>query len=194
MKNKKNQAKEKTPRDKGFTLVEILVAVAIFSIIIGIASATLLSGLQAQRKTLATGELLDQTSYALEYMSRHLRMAKKELAAPGCLSQNGLNYEITRGGKGLKFINYRDLCQEFFLDKNTNQLKESKGGLEEFLTSAELEIRAFNIKLVGESQADLNQPKVTIFLEVKGRGQKPEERPEIKIQTTISQRALDIRR
>lgn len=177
----------------GFTLVEIIVALAIFSIIIGITSGVFLSGIQAQRKTLASQDLLDQTNYALEYMSRALRMARKELSAPGCLSQNGLNYEITRGGKGLKFINYQGVCQEFFWDINTNRLKESKGGFEEFLTSADFEIKSFNIKLAGESESDTDQPRVTLFLKIKGKGQKPEEQPEIKIQTTISQRSLDIK-
>jgi len=174
----------------GFTLVEILVTLAIFSTIIGITSGIFLSGLQAQRKTLFLGDLSDQTSYVLEYMSRALRMAKKELSAPACLSQNGLNYEITRGRKGLKFINYQGICQEFFLD-NTKRLKELKGGLEEFLTSDELEIEIFNIKLAGESGQDEDQPRVTLFLKIKGK--MPGQPPEIKIQTTISQRSPDLR-
>lgn len=185
--------KKKKKIKNGFTLIELLVALAIFSIIVGITSGVFLSALSAQRKTLASRELLDQTSYALEYMSRALRMAKKELAAPSCLSRNGLNYEITRGGVGLKFLNYQGICQEFFLDINTKCLKESKGGLEEFLTSADLEIESFNIKLSGESEGDTDQPRVTLFLKIKGKGQKPEEKPEIKIQTTISQRNLDLR-
>lgn len=177
----------------GFTLVEILVAMAIFSIIIGISLTIFLSALQAQRKALASQRLVDQTGYVLEYMSRALRMVKKQTAeSPSCLSQNGLNYEITRGGKGLKFLNYQSICQEFFLDVNLKRLKEAKEDSEEFLTSAELEVESFNIKLMGESDQDTDQPRVTLFLKIKGKGQKPEEKPEIKIQTTISQRGLDL--
>ncbi len=176
----------------GFTLVEVLVAMAIFSIGVTISLGVFLSALQAQRKTLASQRLLDQTGYVLEYMSRALRMAKKQTAqSPVCLSQNGLNYEITRGGKGLKFLNYQNICQEFFLDTTNKRLKELKGSSEEFLTSDELEIESFNIKLAGASEEDTDQPRVTLFLKIKGKGQKPEEKPEIKIQTTISQRDLD---
>lgn len=176
---------------KGFTLVELLVGVVVFSLIGAIASGVLVSGLRAQRKSLAYQELLDQTSFAMEYMSRSLRMARKELSAPACLSENGLNYEKTRGGKGLKFINYQGNCQEFFWDSNDDQFKEDKTGYVEPLplTSSNLQITSFNIKLKGESQDDEDQPRATFFLEIEGK-----EESKISIQTTVSQRNPDIER
>jgi prepilin-type N-terminal cleavage/methylation domain-containing protein len=179
----------------GFTLVELLASVAIFSLIIGGASGVFISAIRTQRKTLSNQELLSQTSYLIEYMSRALRMAKKELDDPPiCLSERGLNYEKTRGAKGLKFINHQGICQEFFWDVNDNRLKENKTGYAEPLplTSSNLEIVSFNIELRGEEQDDDNQPRVTLFLKIKGAGEKAEIRPEIQIQTTVSQRQLDI--
>lgn len=179
-------------KNKGFTLVEMLVAVTVFILIVTAASGIFVSSLKAQRKSLASQQLLDQTSYIAEYMSRAIRMAKKDVAGE-CITAK-LNYEKTRSGKGLKFKNYQDICQEFFWDTATNQLKEIKGGQENFLTSHSLQILALNIKLAGESQNDDAQPRVTIFLDIKGKGEKPEMQPEIRIQTTISQRNLDVRK
>ena len=177
--------------NKSYTLIEVLVAVSIFTMIIAAPTGFLVGSLKGQQKALASQKLLDNTSYTLEYISRALRMAKKELSAPACLSQNGLNYEITRGGDGLKFINYKEECQEFFLEGT--RLKESKDGIENYLTSEDLEITSLKFKLSGESQADTDQPRITLFLEIKGgKGQKPELQPLIKIQTTISQRNLDV--
>lgn len=177
-------------KNKGFTLIEMIVAVAVFTLVTSAASGLFISSLRAQRQSLASQSLLDQTSYLMEYMSRTLRMAKKELSAPACLSSNGLNYEKTRGGKGIKFVNYYGVCQEFFWDDSAYQLKEVKGGgAEDFLTSNELKVVLFNIKLAGESQDDDDQPRVTIFLDIEGK-----ERSKIKIQTTISQRSPDIMR
>ncbi len=181
----------KVKTEKGFTLIELLVAMTVFLVIIGAASGLFVSAIMAQRRTLTLQELLDQTSYVMEYMSRALRMAQKESNAGVCLSSRGLNYEKTRSGRGLKFINANGICQEFFWDSN-NQLKESKTGTEEYLTSAGLEIIFFKIDLSGESQTDDIQPRVTVFLDIKGKVGKPESRPEIKIQTTVSQRNLDI--
>ena len=190
---------------KGYTLIEVLVAVGIFTILIAAPTGFFVGSLRGQLKTLASQKLLDNTSYTLEYISRSLRMAKKELSADpltACLLEGGTilyghNYQITRGGNGLKFINYKNECQEFFLDENDHRLKESKNGAAPVaLTAEDLEITSLTglkFKLSGESKADTDQPRVTLFLKIKGaRGQKPELQPEIKIQTTISQRNLDV--
>lgn len=178
---------------RGFTLIEMMVTITIFSIVIGVILGIFISGVQQQRIALTGQVLLDQTSYALEYMSRALRMARKELLSPACLSQNGLNYEITRSGAGLKFINHlqNDDCQEFFLE--SGQLKYWKKSTGETLplTSNKLEIAQLKFNLAGESQGDNLQPRVTIFSEVKGKGTL-EASQRIKIQTTISQRNLDV--
>ncbi len=172
--------------NKGFTLIEMVVAVAVFTLVVTMASGLFISSLRVQRQSLAYQVVLDQTSYATEYMSRALRMAKKDIAGD-CISAK-LNYEGTREGKGLKFKNYENVCQEFFWDTDTNQLKEIKGGEENFLTSNDLQILAFNINLAGVSQYDDLQPRITILLDIKGK-----EQSNIKIQTTISQRNLDVR-
>jgi len=194
---KAENKKEKYSIQKGLTLVELLVAIFVFFVIIGAISGLFISAIRGQSNALASQRLLDQTSYALEYMSRALRMAMKQIPpnAPPCLSQDGLNYEIADiipGVSGLKFINHleNDDCQGFFLDGG--QLKQYKGGTVYELTSSKLEITSLNFSLSGETQGDDLQPKVTVFLEIKGKGQQIAEQPLMKIQTTISQRNLDI--
>jgi len=179
----------------GFTLVELLVAVIIFGLVSGIATGVLMSGLNAQRKSLASQELLSQTSYLMEYMSRAIRMAKKELCDPSCacLSQRGLNYEVAEivpGITGLKFMNYQNVCQGFFLQEG--QLKEWKDGYTQPLplTSDDLTVNYFNIGPDDSwDQDDDEQPRVAVSLEITGK-----EQTKIKIQTTVSQRNLDIQR
>ncbi len=171
--------KQKT---KGFTLVELLVGVAVFALVGGIASGILVSGLRAQRKSLAYQELLDQTSYLMEYISRSVRMAKKDLDG-SCIGAK-LNYQKT--STGIKFENYQGICQEFYSE--SNQLKENKAGNVYDLTSNDLQVSYFN---VGPSdtwdQDDDSQPRVTLSFGISGK-----EQSKIKIQTTISQRSLDI--
>lgn len=198
-------------RTKGFTLIELLVTMGIFSIIVGAIVGLFIFGVQQQRRSLITRAILDQTSYALEYMSRALRMAKKELDAPDCLSQDGLNYEIPTTpidyriggnpnlGTGIRFINHLqgDDCQEFFLENNQlKQWSQNRGNtLPLTSTPTGIKINLLKINLIGASQGppglpEVLQPKVTIFLELEGgiTG----ESQKIKIQTTISQRNLDV--
>jgi len=192
---------------RGYTLIEVMVAVGIFTIVIAAPTGFFVSSLKGQQKALASQEVLDETSYALEYISRSLRMAKKELNCESKLTPNtcvclknagyGTNYELIHEDekKGIKFTNYRNQCQEFFLDINDNRLKEVKDGGEAIpLTSDDLEIVSF--KIVPQDswgQNDNKQPKITLFLEVKGiESARPELQPKIQIQTTISQRNLNV--
>lgn len=166
---------------KAFTLVELLVAVAIFSIIGGIASGIFVSALRAQKKSLVYQELLSQTSYLMEYMSRALRMARKDI--DGVCIDAKLNYKIV--DSGIKFMNYKGGCQKFYL--SGNQLKEEKGAVISDLTSAGLSVSNFNINLFGQTQDDNLQPRLSFFLTIEEK-----EESKIKIQTTVSQRSLDI--
>jgi len=189
----------------GFTLIEVMVSVAIFSLLIAGPTGFFISSLKAQKKALSSQELVDTASYFLEYASRAIRMAQKEknMGSPNvCLtvSGNGANYEITEG-PGIKFINYKGECQKIYLEVieniNSRRLKEWRrdlNGVEKtgYLTSVNLEVVDFKIKLSGGVQSDNLQPKVTIFLNMRGKSQVEEMRPEINIQTTISQRNLDV--
>jgi len=166
--------------NKGFTLIEMVVAVAVLSLVIGASSGLFVSSLRAQRQSLATREVLDQTSYIMEYMSRALRMAKKDITGT-CTGTAKLNYQFE--SQCIKFINYKDECQHFCLDGT--RLRNEEGN---YLTSANLNIKGFNVNLVGQDQIDTLQPRITIFLDIEGK-----EQSNIKIQTTISQRNLDVR-
>ncbi len=183
---------------KGYTIIEILVAVGIFTMIIAAPTGFLVGSLKGQQRALSSQELVDSVSYTLEYMSRALRMAKKDLT--GACIEKGSNYENpTNDISKIRFLNYKGYCQEFSV--SDAQLKERKStdgseeNLGEFfpLTSNDLEVELVRFQLSGQSQDDDLQPRITLFLKVKGaRGQKPELQPEIKIQTTISQRNLDV--
>ncbi len=180
---------------EGFTLVEMMVAITIFGLVIGAMTGVLISGIRAQRRLLAEQELLAQTSYLMEYMSRAIRMAKKELANPSvCLTQRGLNFETNPLHNKIRFINDDGYCQQFYLaDRQIRQAKSLIAGGPMIygntfpLTSPNLNVEHFRVRLKGEYQTDLLQPRVTLFLHIEDAKE-----TEIKIQTTISQRDLDI--
>lgn len=182
----------KNKNGAGLTLIEMMVVGTIFCLIIATVLGIFSSAIRAQRFSLASQQLIDQTSYVMEYMSRFLRMAKKELDAGGptaCLSANGLNYEKTYGDSGLKFKNYKGECQEFYLDTD-RRLYQTIDTIRLPLTSEKFNVKNLRFSVSGQTQADNVQPKVTIFLEVEGKGNSPQ--PKIRIQTTTSQRDIDV--
>lgn len=178
-------------KPNGFTLIELLVSFTIFSLVFGAGMNLLFSGIAHQRRGLAVQELLTQTSFFTEHANRALRQARREEGS-GCLSARGLNYEITRGSNGIKFLNQEYQCQEFFLQEG--RIVEGINGREAYLTSNDMEITAFRVALVGQSGDDDLQPRVTFALAAKVEGAKPEERADIQLQTTVSQRQYDVRR
>jgi len=178
-------------KNKGYTLIEMLVAVAVFSIIIGAISGLFISVIRGQGRILATQKVLDETSYVMEYISRALRMAKKELGQ-GCLSVYGKNYELT--ANGINFIDYHGICTKFSLNTTTGQLEKTAEGATLPITSADLKVNSFVVKLLGADQppTDYRQPRTTIFLEAESKKSFFGSPPKIQIQTSISQRNLDI--
>lgn len=186
-------------KNKGLTLIEMLAAVTMFLIIIGAISGLFISAIRSQRKVLATQELLDQTSYIMEYMGRALRMARKELNCTNqadpttcdCLTTLGYGYNCETITGGIKFIDYNGICTEFFLEGG--QIKKRVGVDTWELTSTKLQVNSFNISLSGWSQIDDLQPRATIFLDIESvRPIMAGLPPKIQIQTSISQRSLDI--
>jgi len=180
-------------KNKGYTLVEIMVGITIFMIIIAAPVGFFVSSLRAQQKILFSQQLLDNISYSMEYVTRALRMAQKDING-NCINKN-MNYEITRSGNGIKFLNYHNTCQEFYWDNvsSPRRLQEVENAVTLPLTSDDIDVISFKIGSADSwDQGDSEQPKVTLYLEIKGiKSQKAELQPEIKIQTTISQRNLD---
>jgi prepilin-type N-terminal cleavage/methylation domain-containing protein len=193
------KSKNRKMREKGVSLIEMLTAVAIFAITVGAISGIFISAVRSQRRILATQELLDQTSYVLEYMGRALRMAKKD-SNGNCLTTcgSGCNYENPNNENWrIRFINYDDKCQEYL--KDGTQVKEKKSSDNSAanlpisgtpITSSKIIVDSLKFNLSGQSGSDTLQPRVTIYLEVEGR-EAAGSRPKIQIQTSISQRNLD---
>ncbi len=180
-------------RKKGFTLIELMVSVAVFAIVTTMVAGLFIFAIRIQRKILVRQELLDQVSYVTEYISRSLRTAKKASDA-SCLSAAGTNYELSRDGLGIKFINDRQECEEIFLDQTVGKLKESRAGTENIITGSSLKVLSFKLMLNGAAVADqgLLQPRVTFLLQVQRVGQRYEEQASVYVQSTISQRDLNL--
>jgi len=168
-------------------LIEILVVITVLAIFITSVVSLFASAMREQRKGMDRAYLLNQGSFVEEYVSRALRMAKKDRTG-GCI-QVGSNYQITRGGQGIKFLNYRtaDNCQEFYVENKV--LKVVKYGIVHDLTPSGLSVEKFSFNISGQTQGDGLQPKVTFSWLLRSTGLVPQD---LVLQTTVSQRELDV--
>jgi len=154
--------------NKGFTLVEMLVVALIFSIVIGAATSVFANTLKLQRYNLNQQQLVNQTSYAMDYMSRALRMARG-------------NYTVN--GSSIQFQTYHGQTWRFYLGSDT--LKINQDGVIYDLTSNDFKVNSFNVSVSGV------QPMVTIDLEIEGKVL-GNDKPKIRIQTAVSRRQIII--
>lgn len=199
--------------NKGFTLIEIIVVMAVFLFVIGAALTVFISMAESQRRILSEEEILNQASYAEEYISKALRMAKKDDDG-SCTGETGYIYKLTRNDasnfyKGIKFLNQSDIdsegnpvCQEFYLDSD-GILKERRGSDDPVaMTSSKLNVNYIRFGINGASGCygteacpdgassnDDFQPRITLLFNFQVAGDSQE--PERIIQTTVSQRNLN---
>jgi len=186
-------------KQKGFTLVEMLITAVVFSIIFGAATSVFVSAFKIQKYNVSQQQLLDQSSYAIEYMARALRMAK---SGGSVACTNGANYKISNGEAQINFVDYRGDCQGFFWESSSNQLKVSQikvydddGSVAKIinnvpLTSSRYQINNLKFSIQGDAMGDNLQPRVIFFMDIQDKLLSPN-KPRIKMETAVSQRNLD---
>jgi prepilin-type N-terminal cleavage/methylation domain-containing protein len=154
-----------TNKQKGFTIIELIVVMAVFLFIVGAALSIFISIIQRQKEVLAEQQILNQVSYVEEYMSKALRMAA--VSSDSSCVPSGYIYLLTRYDTGLqrysgvKFLNQTGLdtsgdpiCQEFFLANDSSDpanpvyvLKELKNITDETSDADAVALTSTNLKL-----------------------------------------------
>lgn len=178
--------------NKAFSIIELLVVVLIFSIVIGAAVGVFVSAVKIQKYNLSHQQLLNQVSYAMEYMDRAIRMARIDGTGGIICGFSGRNYRVSEAGRKIEFQNYKGECQDFYLDTNRGQLMAFNTnifGSALPMTSDDFTVNFLRFNVEGDG-ADTDQPKVTIVMEIEGEIMGPD--PKMRIQTTVSQRNLDM--
>jgi len=169
---------------KGFTLIELLISITIFSIVMVAFLGLFISAFKYQKRSLNTIYLLNSTSYITEYMSRALRMAKKDLSS-ACISSK-YNFENPEDDSSkIRFLNYNNECQGFYLINEA--IVVEKDEVVQNLSPANISVKNLKFEIKGEKQDDNFQPKVTFTIGLIIGEQM------INLQSTISQRDLDVK-
>ncbi|MFA7315154.1 MAG: type II secretion system protein, partial [Candidatus Magasanikbacteria bacterium] len=93
--NLKNNSSKTSKTNTGFTLVEMMVAIAVFSIVMVAAMSALLNVIDANNKARAIKTAINNVNFALEGISRDMRMGTDykcgfdEEPSGDCLSGGG---------------------------------------------------------------------------------------------------------
>ncbi len=168
----------------GFTLIEMIVAVSIFTIVVFISIGALLSISDANRKANILRSVMDNLNFAMENMARSVRTGNGYLC-------NGVG-NCSGGKDNFTFTNQegKPVTYSFYETNGKGTIEISKnGGNNLRITSPEVDIDKLTFYVSGVG-TDGKQPKVTITI-IGTAGIKDKFKTSFSIQTTVSQRVVD---
>ncbi len=155
----------------GFTLLEMIVAIAVFTVVMTMAMEAVLNVNRAQKKVESFRAVSDNLNFALDAMSREIRTGN-----------------ITFGDDGiLKLTNSKGESVTYQL--TSGQLVRTADTVNFPLTDPKINIDYFNFALSGEAPGDNLQPLVRINISATS-GVKAKEQSRINLQTSVSQLKL----
>ncbi len=152
---------------KGFTLVELLVGITIFSLTVMVAVSLFAKAMENQRKGIAIQNVSENGRFLMWHISKEIRFGLIENSSDGESSQ----LTITHPDHGEVIYSFSD--GEF--------LRSGKK-----LNSDEVYVTGKFI-IDGKTFGDNQQPRVTVAMQVLTSGTKGEEASSIFLQTTFSQ-------
>ena len=161
---------------RGFTIIEVLVATGLFSIILLVVVGIYITTISAQRRTFGTQNVLDSSRFALETMARAIRQSSVTSA----------------GGSTLELSGHPDKGNITYT-LNGEAIEESVNGASANpITSDDVVVETLIFDPQGTGTNDGEQPRITIFMEVRSKNVKAEEEHLIPIQTTVTPRGLQL--
>ncbi len=188
--------KKQKNKNTGFTLIEMLVATAVFATSATIAVSALLATSDAQQKILSLRIIQDNLGYVFDTMGKEIRTGTSYHCGSDINDFTYTPQDCASGGVSFTFLN--GYSQKITYRFNGGKIERVfEGGtvnqLVSVLTAPEANVTNLKFYVKGalpKSSGDIYQPRVTMVLQGTA-GTKEKIKSTINIQTTISQRVLD---
>jgi prepilin-type N-terminal cleavage/methylation domain-containing protein len=182
-KSKRKNEKNNFPASRGFTLMELIAALGLFTIVVFMGSSMFLTVMDVQRKSISLREAEDSLGYALNMMAREIRVG------------SNYNYNCSSDQCSFSFNNYLGDTITYELSSGS-QIKIIKktcipdpnsdcGGVGQYtnqpVTPSNVEINRLNFNV-----QQTNGPAMVTIIISATAGEK--QKTELNLQTTVSQR------
>ncbi len=187
---------------KGFTLIEVMVSVSIFTMVMLIATGAVFSIVQANEKSHALKSVMTNLDFALESMMRDIRLGSRyacgtsvplsathDCATGDVIFRFKANHDV--GGNGVFDPNDINDQIEYSLSSGGRIMRKVYDSTTSNLaiTATEVHVTSLMFYVTGSGVGDGKQPKVVITIQ--GYAGSGSLQSTFNIQTTASQRAID---
>jgi prepilin-type N-terminal cleavage/methylation domain-containing protein len=195
------------PIHRGFTLIEMLVSLSLFTMVAVIAVGTLLSLLGNNTQVVGDEEVMTSLSFALDSMTREIRTGSEYYCIAGATIAS-TSYDATQvrdctgAPSGFSFREAGESITggadnsriAYYLDSNKIIRKVGDSTYESML-SKDIKVTGLRFFVtgttpLGQTSTNIAQPTVTIVIDAQaasGTNQRP-----FTVETTVTQRPLDI--
>ena len=174
---------------KGFTVVELIVAMAVFTVVVTVAVGVFTSVVRNQRRLSTLMTVNDNAGAVLEQMAREIRTGYRF-----CEGQNP-SVACDATTDALNFTNYAGEAVRYGLSKDKKITRVEGAGMAVPLTANEVEVMDLSFitaQISALPGTNVCAPwRITILVRVRPKGDTDDER-ETKLQTTISSRVLPV--
>ena len=176
---------------KGFTLVEMLIAVSLFVVVVTISIGAVLTILDANRRAQSSKTVVDNLNLSIEDMVRIVRFGSNyHCGASGSLtSPQNCNTGATTDT--LLAVTFNGSIVVYRLNGESLQRSSDGGSTYTDITASNAKIQYLRFYVFGTPVGDTEQPYVVAV--IKGYvGNKATAQSTFSIQTVMSQRSLDL--
>ena len=181
---------------KGFTLIEVMVSVTIFSMVMIVATGAVFAVVNANKKTHSIKSVMTNLNFALDSMIRDIRVGSTYSCNDlgNCTDGNGTKFSFTanRDVNNDGYPNVAspspDIVEYSVVSGRIQRVITSNGTYTSFITAPEVVIDNLVFYVTGSGPGN-GQAKVLIS--IRGYSGVGQTQSNFNIQTTISQRSID---
>jgi prepilin-type N-terminal cleavage/methylation domain-containing protein len=170
---------KKNTNNQGFTLIEMMVTVAVFSILMTIVGAIFAQTLDLQRAAFNLQNIEENSRFSLETMAREIRFAEIQSSSAACPGSPTNSLRMTHPVNGVI---------EYYLSAADNRIYRSVNGIDTILTSEDVNVIRLGFCISGVTEGDDEQPRITILMSMEAGVKNPQR---VDLQTTITTRLLN---
>lgn len=187
--------------NQGVSLLELVVAIAIFISMMLLVTGIFRSVVEGQRSAIAAQNTQESMRYAFEVMSKEIRNAQRsddgcEIAGGDAAVNKVYNIETaTEMSDVLYFRNKDSVCVYYYSETDVNGvdrlvIERGGGGAAFYVTPDEISVNNLEFVVIDDAIPAFHskQPKVTITMEIEMAGGKAMHKQPMIMQTTISSR------
>ena len=181
-------------RQRGFSLIEAIVTMSIFTLIVVSALGSLLAIINANRKAQALKLAINNLNFSIEKMSRDTR-AGSEYHCDTSLLPLGDPSDCEGGSSSFAFADKKCKRVIYRLNPATNVFEVSydRGAFQPFASNL-ITFDSVRFTVIGSDSRTSDGTQASVLISLKGYagGNDPRVRSDFNIQTMVAQRNLDV--